>query len=83
MRPDDHPEPSASDVAERDRLLTAAHALGLPVPDALVTAPLGAVRRAVRQRAEARLVAVEAQTATLERDRAVLAGLLTDASGDA
>ena len=63
--------------SERDCLLDAAHALGLPVPDALADAPLDVVRDAVRQLAVGQLVTVDAQTAALERDRAVLAALLT------
>lgn len=65
-------------ASRRDRLLDAARALGLPVSDALATAPLAEVRSAVRQLAEADLATVDVQTVALERERALLAALLTD-----
>ncbi len=65
-------------ASERDRLLAATRALGFPVSDALATAPLAEVRGAVRQLAEADLATVDVQTVSLERERALLAALLTD-----
>ncbi len=59
-------------------MLDAARALGLPVSDALATAPLAEVRSAVRQLAEADLATVDVETVALERERALLAALLTD-----
>ncbi|GAB5550179.1 MAG: hypothetical protein SangKO_099390 [Sandaracinaceae bacterium] len=54
------------------------------MPDALADAPLASVRAAVRQLAEAQLDTIEAQSTALERDRAVLAALLTrPPTGDA
>ena len=62
--------------SERDRLLGAARALGLPVPDTLADAPLADVRRVVRALASSALDETDRRLGDLKRERATLAALL-------
>lgn len=68
----------------RDRLLAAARTLGLPLPEALVHAPLADATATVRELAVARIRVVDAQISDLERERGLLAASATHSPpGDA
>ena len=63
-------------ASDQDLLIGSAHALGLPVPDALADAPLADVRRVVRALASSALDETDRRLADLEREGATLVALL-------